>query len=263
MFGFYQPLKDVGECRGLRIIIKIYYNPHCGRKEKQMEIKKIATLKTDFNEKFGIPRQSGRSKAAKGTVIFEKEFRDESFIRGIEQFSHLWLLFDFSLAHSDKISATVRPPRLGGNEHIGVFASRSPFRPNNIGLSCVCLDGIEKTENEGTLLKVSGVDILNGTPIYDIKPYIPYADSYPEACGGYAEKMQHHCLCVNFPPELLQKLPDDKWRIFFDCISDDPRPSYQNDPNRVYHIVISNYEVGFKVDNQTATVTEVKKIKNT
>ena len=147
-----------------------------------------------------------------------------------------------------------------GDEHIGVFASRSPFRPNNIGLSCVCLDGIEKTENEGTLLKVSGVDILNGTPIYDIKPYIPYADSYPEACGGYAEKMQHHCLCVNFPPELLQKLPDDKWRIFFDCISDDPRPSYQNDPNRVYHIVISNYEVGFKVDNQTATVTEVKKI---
>lgn len=225
-----------------------------------MEIKKIATIKTDFNQKFGIPRQSGRSPAAKGTIYFEKEFKDENFFRGIEQFSHIWILFDFSLAHTEKISATVRPPRLGGNEHIGVFASRSPFRPNNIGLSCVKLEGVEKTEKDGVILRVAGVDILNGTPIYDIKPYIPYADSYPDACGGYADRAQFHCLEVTFPPDLLEMLPKEKWRLVMDCISDDPRPSYQEDPQRIYHICVAGYEIGFRVRNTQAIVTDLKKL---
>ncbi len=223
-----------------------------------MKITPIATIKTDFNEKFGIPRQSGRAEASKGTIIFEKPFRDENFCRGIEQFSHLWLLFDFSLAHSDKITATVRPPRLGGNEHIGVFASRSPFRPNNIGLSCVKLEKVQKTENNGVVLTVSGVDILNGTPILDIKPYIPYADSHPEACGGYADKMQGYRLNVVFPPHLLEKLPKEKWKLCFECISDDPRPSYHTDENRIYTISIADFEVSFRVCDDTATVTGVK-----
>ncbi len=227
-----------------------------------MEIKPIATIKTDFKEKFGIPRQSGRVPASIGVITFEKEYRDENFLRGIEQFSHLWLLFDFSLAHRKKINATVRPPRLGGNQHIGVFASRSPFRPNNIGLSCVNLRRVIKTENEGLKLEVGGVDLLDGTPILDIKPYIPYADCIENAQGGYAENLKYHRLNVDFPPQLLQYVPDNKWQLLYDCIADDPRPSYHDDETSVYTISIADFEVDFYVTNDTAHIIEIKFKKN-
>ena len=225
--------------------------------KNEIKLEIIAKIRTDFPTKFGIPRQSGLVKETKGTIVFEKEYRNAEALRGLEGFSHLWLLFDFSLAHKKEWSPTVRPPRLGGNKRVGVFASRSPFRPNPIGLSCVKLVRVESTANEGTVLIVSGADLLDGTPILDIKPYLPFADCIPNATAGYAGEHQHDGVEVVFPAELLQKIPLEKQAGLLDCLKDDPRPSYQ-DEGRVYGMKFADFDVKFTVENGILTVTEVK-----
>lgn len=222
-----------------------------------MTIEPIAHIRTDFSEKFGIPRQSGRVAALQGRIIFEPTYRNPDALREIEGFSHLWLIFDFSRAHRDGWSATVRPPRLGGNRRIGVFASRSPFRPNPLGLSCVRLERVENT-GDGCELIVSGVDLLDGTPIYDVKPYIPYADCVPDACGGYTEDTFRYQLEVHFPQELLELLPEEKREAVVGCLAEDPRPSYQDDPSRVYSMRFLDYDVRFRVSDGLLTVVEVE-----
>jgi tRNA-Thr(GGU) m(6)t(6)A37 methyltransferase TsaA len=172
-----------------------------------MEIKPVAYIRTDFQDKFGIPRQSGRVPTLLGRIVFEPSYRSPEAIRGIEEFSHLWLIFGFSAAKRGRRALTVRPPRLGGNKRVGVFATRSPYRPNSLGLSLVRLERIEESEGEGAVLVVSGVDLLDGTPIYDIKPYLPYADAKPDAIGGFGEEMRDYALEVDFPSELLARLP--------------------------------------------------------
>lgn len=221
-----------------------------------MEIKPVAYIYTDFEEKFGLPRQSGRVPELLGKVVFEPEYRNSEAIRGIEEFSHLWLVFGFSEAERDKKSLTVRPPRLGGNKRVGVFATRSPYRPNSLGLSCVKLEGIKKDEKNGEVLLVSGIDMLSGTPIYDIKPYIPYADSKPHAKGSFAEEQKEHFLCVNFPENLLEMIPKNKQKALISCLSDDPRPSYHND-ERIYSMKYCGFDVHFKVNNDVLVVTGV------
>lgn len=226
---------------------------------EEVRIEPVAYIRTDFEEKFGIPRQAGRSPSAQGRVVFVPKFRDPDALRGIEGFSHLWLLFDFSKAHREKWSPTVRPPRLGGNERIGVFASRSPFRPNPIGLSCVKLERCEQSETEGTVLVVSGCDLLDGTPIFDIKPYIPFADCRPEASGGYADEHREHRLEVSFPEELLSRIPENKRAALIECLADDPRPSYQSDPDRIYGMRYAGFDIRFRVSGSRAEVAEVEK----
>ena len=220
-------------------------------------MKPIAHIQTDFNEKFGIPRQSGRVQSLVGRVVFEPPFRNPDALRGIDGFSHLWLIFDFSKAHREEWSPTVRPPRLGGNRRMGVFATRSPFRPNPIGLSCVRFLGIEHTETDGDILLVGGADLLDGTPIYDVKPYLPYADCHPDAVGGFADEAGERQLMVMFPEQHLQKVPNDKRQALIDCLAQDPRPSYQNDPDRVYSMRFAGLDVHFTVANGVATVVEV------
>lgn len=219
------------------------------------ELKVIAHIKTDFKTKFGIPRQSGLTDL-EGLIIFEPEYRNDDALRGIEDFSHLWLIWNFSKAERDEWSPTVRPPRLGGNKRVGVFATRSPFRPNSIGLSSVKLLGKVKT-TEGTALKVSGADLMDGTPIYDIKPYLPYTDSHPEAIGGFADEKLKDNLEVDFPPELLNKIPDNKKSALLELLSEDPRPHYINDSERIYGFEFADFEIKFKVENTTLTVLEV------
>ncbi|MBR2338496.1 MAG: tRNA (N6-threonylcarbamoyladenosine(37)-N6)-methyltransferase TrmO [Clostridia bacterium] len=214
----------------------------------------IAHIQTDFDEKFGIPRQSGRVPELTARIVFLPEYRNPDALRGIEGFSHLWLLFDFSKAHREEWSPTVRPPRLGGNRRMGVFATRSPFRPNPIGLSCVRYLGLEKTEQEGTVLLVGGADLLNGTPIYDIKPYLPYADCHPEATGGFVDAAEERHLEVEFPPELLKRVPEKKRAALIACLAQDPRPSYQDDPERVYSMRFAGLDVHFTVEEQKAKV---------
>ncbi len=220
-----------------------------------MEIKPIAYIYTDFKEKFGIPRQSGRVPALTGRIVFEKEFKNSEAIRGIEGFSHLWLIFGFSKADYKEKTMTVRPPRLGGNKRMGVFATRSPFRPNSLGLSCVKLEKIENGD-----LIVSGVDLLSNTPIYDVKPYIPYSDCIEDAQGSYAEDMQKYSLDVIISQEILKILPEDKHEAVISCLKEDPRPSYQND-GREYSMVFSDYDIHFIVKEKTPTVTGIDKIK--
>ena len=221
-------------------------------------IKPIARIRCDFKEKFGIPRQSGRASALQAEIVFEKEYRVAEALRGIEQFSHLWLIFDFSASHKENWSPTVRPPRLGGNTRVGVFASRSPFRPNPIGLSCVKLLRVEKRENEGLVLIVSGADLLDGTPIFDIKPYIPYGDCHLDATGGFTDTAGEFLLAVEFPEELLSILPKDKRSAAIGVLSHDPRPSYQRNPNRVYGIRFAGFDIRFSVSGDTLTVVGVE-----
>ena len=223
----------------------------------EQSIRPIGHIHTDFKEKFGIPRQSGRVDALRGRIVFLPEFRNPDALRGIEGFSHLWLIFDFSLAHRDGWSPTVRPPRLGGNTRIGVFASRSPFRPNPIGLSSVRLVAVEHTEHEGDVLVVSGADLLDGTPIFDIKPYLPFSDSHPDAVGGYADGVKDHRLAVDFPDRLLRAIPEDKREALCACLAEDPRPSYQDDPTRVYSMRFATFDVHFTVREGHLTVTAV------
>ena len=227
---------------------------------QDLVIRPIAVIRTDFLQKFGIPRQSGLVPGLTGRIVFEPAFRDPQALRGIESFSHLWLLFDFSLAHRAEWSPTVRPPRLGGNTRVGVFASRSPFRPNPIGLSCVKLEGIEHSQTEGDVLIVSGVDLLDGTPILDIKPYLPYADRRDDAVGGYTDDHAFSHLKVDCPAHLLALLPEDKRQPLLDCLAEDPRPSYQDDA-RDYVMSFAGCDVRFQGDGDTLTVKDVLQIK--
>ncbi len=218
-------------------------------------MKRIGYIENDFKEKFGIPRQSGRSSLL-SRVVFHAEYATPDCVRGLEEFSHVWILFEFSKTKREKFSPTVRPPRLGGNKRVGVFASRSPFRPNPIGLSCVRLVSVEKTER-GIELVVSGADILDGTPVFDIKPYIPYADCQTDAVGGYADEHAFDGLEVDFPPSLLEKIPTRKRAGLIECLKDDPRPSYQEDGERVYGMQFGQWEIKFTVKDGILTVQDV------
>lgn len=224
-------------------------------------MKIIARIHNDFKEKFGIPRQSGLSGELLSRIVFEPEYRSPEALRGIDGFSHLWLIWEFSDSKRDDWSPTVRPPRLGGNKRVGVFATRSPFRPNPIGLSSVKLEAIEQTASEGTVLVVSGADLLDGTPIYDIKPYITYSDSHPDAISGFAEEVRDYHLNVVFCKELLSKVHVSKQNALIKVLEQDPRPSYQNDPEREYGMRFSDYEIFFKVADSTLTVTRVEESK--
>jgi len=221
-------------------------------------IRPIARIKSDFSTKFGIPRQSGLVAALQATVVFEPEFRNPEALRGIEDFSHLWLIWQFSEAVRSGWSPTVRPPRLGGNTRLGVFATRSPFRPNNLGLSCVRLLGVEHTREFGTVLHVAGADLMNGTPIFDIKPYIPYADCQPDALGGFTETAGVFLLEVDFPPALLEILPENKREAAIGVLSHDPRPSYQRDPDRTYGLTFAGFNIRFQVRDTVLTVLSVE-----
>ncbi|MBQ2963219.1 MAG: tRNA (N6-threonylcarbamoyladenosine(37)-N6)-methyltransferase TrmO [Clostridia bacterium] len=220
-------------------------------------MKIIAHIKTDFPTKFGLPRQSGLVEEIKGKIVFEEEYRVPEAFRGLEGFSHIWLLWQFSEAVRDNWSPTVRPPLLGGNTRMGVFATRSPFRPNPIGLSCVKLEKIDFNCSDGPVLFVSGCDLMDGTPIYDIKPYLPYADSIPDAAGGFTQTLADRTLEVEFDSLLLDRIPADKRETLIQVLSGDPRPSYQNDPERVYGFVFAGFEVKFTVSDRKLTVTEV------
>ena len=222
-------------------------------------IEPIAYIKTDFKEKFGIPRQSGKSPTAKGTIIFNEKYRNIDAIKGIEEFSYLWLIFDFSKAPMEEWSPTVRPPRLGGNKRMGVFATRSPFRPNSLGLSSVKLESVLKDNKYGYVLMVSGVDLLDGTPIYDIKPYLAYTDSHPDAKGSYADQNLGHKLSVEFLNNCDENLDEELKTTLIECLSDDPRPSYINNNDRVYKMNFSDYDINFKVDNNILIVISIDK----
>lgn len=221
------------------------------------EMKIIAKIKTDFPSKFGIPRQSGMIEELKGTIVFEPEYRNPEAFRGLEDFSHIWLLWEFSEAVSNTWSPTVRPPKLGGNTRKGVFATRSPFRPNSIGLSSVKLESIEHTEIFGTVLHVSGADLMDGTPIFDIKPYIPYADCHTDATGGFSKDNFSEKLKIVFPDELNEKFPTEKLTALIKVLELDPRPAYQDDPERVYGFGFAGREVKFTVDGDTLFVREI------
>ena len=224
------------------------------------EIQAIARMKSDFPTKFGIPRQSGLVEELRSTIIFEPEFRNPDALRGIEGYSHLWLIWQFSAAVRTDWSPTVRPPRLGGNTRMGVFATRSPFRPNSLGLSCVRLLNVEETKEFGTVLHVGGADLMDGTPIFDIKPYIPYSDAFPEALGGFTDHTGEFLLDVEIPSDLLAKIPAEKRQALLGVLRHDPRPSYQRDPERVYGLTFAGYNIRFRVTKQTLTVSEINKI---
>lgn len=220
-------------------------------------MKTIARIHTDFPTKFGIPRQSGIIASLQATIVFEPEYRNPDAVRGLEDFSHIWLLWQFSEAVRDNWSPTVRPPRLGGNVRKGVFATRSPFRPNPIGLSSVKLEKVEIDPKFGPILHVSSADLMDGTPIYDIKPYIAYTDSHPEAVSGFATTPAEFLLEVNFPESLLQKVPESQRKSLTDVLAHDPRPQYQDDPDRVYGMAFGGMEVKFKVEERLLTVVEI------
>ena len=222
-------------------------------------IRAIARMRSDFPTKFGIPRQSGLVDTLRSTIVFEPEFRNSDALRGIEEFSHLWLIWQFSEAVRKDWSPTVRPPRLGGNTRMGVFATRSPFRPNNLGLSCVRLLGVEDTQEFGTVLHVGGADLMDGTPIFDIKPYIPYSDARPEASGGFTDRAGDFLLNVTFPDKLLELLPENKRNAAIGVLSHDPRPSYQSDPERIYGMSFAGCNIRFKVAGTDLTVIDVER----
>ena len=220
-------------------------------------MKTIARIHTDFPTKFGIPRQSGIIESLQGRIVFEPEFRNPEAVRGLEDFSHIWILWEFSESIRDTWSPTVRPPRLGGNERKGVFATRSPFRPNPIGLSSVRLNKIEMDPKLGPVLHVSGADLMDGTPIYDIKPYIAYTDSHPDAVSGFATKPAEYLLQVDINNELLEKVPLEQRKSLIAILEHDPRPQYQDDPERVYGMNYAHLEVKFKVDGTSIIVLDI------
>ncbi len=221
------------------------------------EIEAIARIKSDFPTKFGIPRQSGLVEELTATVIFEPGYRNPDTLRGIEGYSHLWLIWQFSEAVRSTWSPTVRPPRLGGNIRMGVFATRSPFRPNNLGLSSVKLLGVEQTEEFGTVLHIGGADLMDGTPIFDIKPYIPYSDAHLDATGGFTDTAADFLLDVEFPEDLLNLLPENKRDAAVAVLSHDPRPSYQKDSDRIYGLQFAGFDIRFRVAEKILTVTQV------
>ena len=222
----------------------------------ELLIRPIAVIRTDFPTKFGIPRQAGLAEELSGRIIFEPDFRMEEALRGIEGFSHIWLIWGFS-ENDGSWTPTVRPPRLGGNTRMGVFATRSPFRPNGLGLSCVRLLDVRKEPGLGTILRVGGADMVDGTPIYDIKPYLPYADSIPDAEGGFAPDPGRQ-LQVEIPPELEKKLPEEKRAALLACLKQDPRPRYQDDPERIYGMSFAGFEIRFQVDGTQLRVVELR-----
>ncbi|MBR3968634.1 MAG: tRNA (N6-threonylcarbamoyladenosine(37)-N6)-methyltransferase TrmO [Clostridia bacterium] len=224
-----------------------------------MEIKPIAYIRTPFKEKFGIPRQSGIIENIKGEIIFEKEFKDPDALRGIEEYSHLWLIFDFSENHREKYSSTVRPPRLGGNKRVGVFATRSPFRPNNLGLSCVKLENIKKDNVLGNILIVSGVDLLDNTPIYDIKPYIPYCDCKQNAKGSFGEALKHKKIEVLYDENIFFNIENDIKNVIVKILEQDPKPAYKND-NKIYKFLFSNYEISYEINENKAKILKIENI---
>lgn len=228
------------------------------RKESEkIEIKPIAYIYNDYTEKFAIPRQSGLAPSVKSVIVFEKPYRAPEALRGIEGYSHLWLIWHFSECDGCRFP-TVRPPRLGGNTRVGVFATRSPFRPNGLGLSSVKLEEVRDTKENGRVLVVSGADIMNGTPIFDIKPYIAYSDSHPNAVSGFADDFSSYRLNVHCDEDILSLLPKEKRAGLIEMLECDPRPSYQNDPERVYGVLYAGFNVKFTVEAQTLTVTEIK-----
>ena len=214
----------------------------------------IAHIRSDFPSKFGIPRQSGLDDALKAEIIFEPPYRNPDAFRGLEGYSHIWLIWQFSQAIRDHWSPTVRPPRLGGNTRMGVFATRSPFRPNHIGLSCVRLEKVELHGTQGPILHVAGADLMDGTPIYDIKPYLPYTDAYPDAKGGFSFQQKNGALEVSFPPRLLDQIPAAQQKALLAVLAQDPRPAYQHQPNRIYGMPYADFEVRFTVDGNRLTV---------
>ena len=226
---------------------------------ENVNIQVIARMHSDFATKFGIPRQSGLVEELRSTIVFEPEFRDPEALRGIEGFSHLWIIWQFSEAVRQGWSPTVRPPRLGGNTRMGVFATRSPFRPNSLGLSCVKLLGVEHTKDHGTVLHVGGADLMDGTPIFDIKPYVPYSDAHPDAIGGFTDTAGDFLLEVDFPRELLEKLPEEKREAAIGVLSHDPRPSYKKDSDRVYGLTFGGYDIRFTVREKLLNVLDVIK----
>lgn len=221
-------------------------------------MKMIARIHSDFPEKFGIPRQSGLVEELRAQIVFEPEYRNPAALHGLEGYSHIWLLWEFSQAVRDGWSPTVHPPRLGGKKHMGVFATRSPFRPNPIGLSSVRLVGIGTDPKWGPVLEVAGADLLDGTPIYDIKPYLPYADSHPDAVGGFADACAGYEVEVEFPQPLLEQVPGEKRKALLGILAQDPRPSYQNDPERVYGVAFGKQNIRFRVRDGVLTVCEVE-----
>ena len=226
--------------------------------ENKTVITKIATVKSDFKEKFGVPRQSGRAPSVISEIVFEKEYAVKEAFCGIENFSHLWVVFGFSLTKEEGFSPTVRPPRLGGNKRMGVFATRSPNRPNKIGLSSCKLISVDFSD--GVKLKVSGLDLVDGTPVYDIKPYIKYSDCHSDAISGFADEFQRYSLNVTIPDNLKSLLPEEKAKALTECLADDPRPSYQSDPERIYKMSFADFTIGFKVKEDEFTVILIEKL---
>lgn len=225
-----------------------------------MEMKPIAHIRNDYTAKFGIPRQSGLVEQVQSTIVFEPEYRNADAFRGIEGWSHLWLIWIFSEAVRDTWSPTVLPPRLGGKTRMGVFATRSPFRPNPIGLSSVKLTGFDLHSKDGPVLYVAGADLMDGTPILDVKPYLPYTDSHPDAIGGFAEPVRDYHLDVVFPEEWMSQVPERLREPVLGLLAQDPRPSYQNDPDRVYGVAFGGYDFRFRVRDGILTVCEVENL---
>lgn len=224
-------------------------------------MKIIGHITTDFPRKFGIPRQSGLVPELRGVIRLEKQYQNPDALRGLSDYSHIWLIWLFSEAIREDWSPTVRPPRLGGNRRMGVFATRSPYRPNPIGLSVVKLDSVEVSPTEGILIHVSGADLMDGTPILDIKPYLPHVDALPGAIGGFADAYRDYHLEVDFPSELLDQIPKDKRAGLTGVLAGDPRPSYQSDPDRIYGMIYGEYEVRFRVDGSVLHVCQILKRK--
>lgn len=230
------------------------------RCEVVSSMKIIAHIRTDFPAKFGIPRQSGIIDSLQAFIVFEPQYRNPDAFRGLEGFSHIWLIWQFLETQGDTWSPMVKPPRLGGNKRMGVFATRSPFRPNPIGLSCVKLEKIEMDDELGPILRVRGADLMDHTPIYDIKPYLPYTDSHSEAIGGFADPLKDYALEVVFPEQWLRLIPVDRQEALFGVLAHDPRPSYQNDPDRIYGLWFAGFNVRFLVCDKVLTVCEVHPI---
>ena len=224
-------------------------------------MKVIAKIRTDFKEKFGIPRQSGLVDSLRARIVFEPEYRVREALRGIEDFSHLWLIWEFSEAKRDTWSPTVRPPRLGGNKRMGVFATRSPFRPNPVGLSSVRLIGIEHSDTEGDVLIVSGADLMDGTPIYDIKPYLPFTDCHTDARGGFADEKKEYSAEVIIPDHVAISIPEGRINEIRELLREDPRPSYRDDESREYGMSYAGLEISFRATGSTLEVTDIKKEK--
>lgn len=224
------------------------------------EIEPIAYIYTDFNTKFGVPRQSGLCSELVGKIVFEPKFRNADSLRGLSGFSHIWLIWGFSEVKQKEYSPTVRPPRLGGNKRVGVFAARSPFRPNGMGLSCVKLEKTDYDCPDAPVIYVSGIDMMNGTPIFDIKPYVPVTDCKPEATDGFTAETKDYKISVDFPEKLLNILPESKRTAAVQMLSLDPRPSYISDENRIFGVEFADFDIRFKVVGDTLTVTEVIKI---